>query len=243
MHLCIRTKTAIKAKKELAESILSLDPALLTDSEKRERNIKVKTALKTIAQQTSIYKEYSKELIKICGFDDVLQQQENLNELLDEANLVASLFESSQEKENMLEKNTSTNSMKNITLEKYTPSGLDKFIKYKSFMEEYREFILAKPFHPLIKLRHLHNSLEGEALKLIKSYTLGDQLTVAIETLENAYSKPDLVIAEIYRNIKGLASISSFNGKSINVAKEQVSNLKIAITTLKSMGFGEMRGH
>ena len=106
-------------------------------------------------------------------------------------------------------------------------------------MEEYREFVLSKPLHPLIKLRHLHNSVEGEALKLIKSYTLGDQLTVAIQALENAYSKPDLVVAEIYRNIKALAAITSFNGKNMVIAKEQVYNLKTAITTLKSMGFEE----
>ena len=73
-------------------------------------------------------------------------------------------------------------------------------------MEECREFVLSKPLHPLIKLRHLHNSIEGEALKLIKSYTLGDQLTAAIQALENAYSKPELVVAEIYRNIKALAA-------------------------------------
>lgn len=127
--------------------------------------------------------------------------------------------------------------MKNIILEKYNPTGLDKIIKHKSFMEEYREFVLSKPLRPLIKLRHLHSSVEGEALKLIKSYTLGDQLTVVIQVLENAYSKPDLVMAEIYRNIKGLTAITSFNGKNMTAAKEQVCNLKIAITTLKSMGF------
>ena len=201
----------------------------MTDSEKRERNIKIKTALKTIKEQTTIYKDYSKDLIKICGFDDVLQQQENLNEILDDANLVASLFESAREKEKMLEKNSSASSMKNITLEKYNPTGLDKFIKYKSFMEEYREFVLANPLHPLIKLRHLHNSVEGEALKLIKSYTLGDQLTAAIQALENAYSKPDLVVAEIYRNIKRLAAISSFTGKSMNVAKNKCPTSKLQL--------------
>ena len=149
------------------------------------------------------------------------------------------MFEATEEKEKLLEKNSSSGTLKNVILKKYNRGGLDKFIKYKSFMEEYREFVISKPLHPLIKLRHLHNSVEGEALKLIKSYTLEYQLTAAIQALENAYSKPVLVAAEVYRNIKDLAAITSFNGKSMATAKEQVRNLKIAITTLISMGFEE----
>ena len=58
VNLCIRTKADIKAKGELAQSILNQDPSLLTDTEKRERNIKIHTALKTIHEQVSLYKDH-----------------------------------------------------------------------------------------------------------------------------------------------------------------------------------------
>ena len=106
-------------------------------------------------------------------------------------------------------------------------------------MEEYRQFVLAKPLSPLTKLRHLQASCEGDALKLIKSYKLGDQLQSAIEALEAKYSKPEFVCAEIYRSIKAMPAITNFNGKAITVAKTQVNTLKIGVSTLKALGFGE----
>ena len=92
----------------------------------------------------------------------------------------------------------------------------------------------------MIKLRRLDASFEGEALKMIKSYTLGNQLTVAIQVLENSYNKPSLVVAEVYRNIETLPDLKRLAGeKDFNLGSYQVGILQISIATLKSMGYGD----
>ena len=81
----------------------------------------------------------------------------------------------------------------------------------------------------------------GEALDLIKNFTHGSQLPEALESLENAYSKPEFVVAEIYKTIKAMPTISTF--KSIKTAKEQVATMKVALATLKTLGFDDLLGN
>ena len=162
------------------------DCSLLTDSERRDKKIKIKPSIKTVAQQVSMYREYSKDVMKICHHSEIEDATSNLNEVLDDSNQISSLFGAYEERAQMLERNSSSGSMQNAMSTKFNHVGLDRFIKYKSFSEEFREFILAKPTPPLIKLPSLHSSVEGEALRMIKSYTLGDQLLAAIQILENA---------------------------------------------------------
>ena len=240
INLCTRTKSYIKNKKAEITDLLNQDHSLLTDAERREKKIKIKTAIKTVSQQVAMYREYSRDVMKICSHNEIDTATENLNEVLDDSNYISSLFEAYEERSQLMEKNSSAASAHSTMLTKFNPVGLDRFIKYKSFMEEFREFILAKPIPPLIKLRSLHASVEGEALKMIKMYTLGDQLTSAIQVLENTYNKPNLVVAEVYRYIKTLPKLKTLIGeKDIKIAKDQVGTLKISIATLKSMGYGE----
>ena len=54
----------------------------MTDNEKRSRKVKIKTVIRTVNQQVAMYKDYSKDVMKLCNFEDVEQQQQNLNEVL-----------------------------------------------------------------------------------------------------------------------------------------------------------------
>ena len=92
-----------------------------------------------------MYKDNCQKLITICSHTDVPQQHKNLNDVLDMANYITSLFEAHQEREKLIEKNSAPGSLKDFILEKYNPTGLDWFIKYKAFIEEFKEFILGKP--------------------------------------------------------------------------------------------------
>ena len=237
INLCIRTKRFIREKKEEIETTLKEESTYMTDNEKRSRKVKIKTVIRTVNQQVAMYKDYSKDVMKLCNFEDVEQQQQNLNEVLEDANYITCLFEASEDREKQIEGSSSSGASGIIS--KFNPNGLDKFIKYKSFMAEYRQFVLSKPISPLIKLRQLHNSVEGPALKLVQSYTLADQLQTALDALEHAYNKPELVVAELYRHIRNLPMVSSFSSKTIAVAREQVCILKVSIATLKSMGYGD----
>ena len=77
-------------------------------------------------------------------------------------------------------------------------------------------------------------------MELIQNYTHGSPLPEALESLENAYSKPDFVVSEIYKTLKGMPTITTF--KSIRAAKEQVGTLKVALATLKTLGFEDLLG-
>ena len=68
---------------------------------------------------------------------------------------------------------------------------------------------------------------------------MADQLQTALDALEHAYNKSELVVAELYRHIRNLPMVSSFSSKTIAVAREQVCILKVSIATLKSMGYGD----
>ena len=87
------------------------------------------------------------------------------------------------------------------------------------------------------------NSLEGEALKLVKAYTLGGQLATALEVLENAYSKQELIIAKIYRSFKKIARVTTFTGENLPKAKAQINTLKVGLSALDSMGLMDELRH
>ena len=67
-NLLVRTKVDIRTRKEKVENLLKDDSnPLLTDSEKRSNDIKIKAQLRSISEQVNTYKVYNKDIIKICG--------------------------------------------------------------------------------------------------------------------------------------------------------------------------------
>ena len=94
---------------------------------------------------------------------------------------------------------------------------------------------MSRPLKPLIKLNHLKTCLKGDALDLVKSCNLSEQLQDNLTALENAYSKPNFVIGEIYKNLKSLPSVSSV--ENVRAMKIQVQSLKVPLATLKTLGF------
>ena len=72
----------------------------------------------------------------------------------------------------------------------------------------------------LAKLAYLKKSLGGEAFDAVRIYSHGDQLTDALKVLQNLYAKPELIVAEIYSNLRSMPTLDSF--KSIQADKSQV---------------------
>ena len=76
---------------------------------------------------------------------------------------------------------------------------------------------------------------------MIQNYTHCSHLPEALETLENAYSKPDFIVSEIYKTLKSMSTITTF--RAIRSAKEQVATLKVVLPTLKILGFDDLVGN
>ena len=150
------------------------------------------------------------------------------------ANEITAKYEAMENRSRKIERASS--SALGITLEKYHPTGTDKFLKYNSFMDTFTETVLKKDIKDFVKLEILKKSLGGEAYEAIQPYTNGAQLNEAIKILQDRYAKPRFVITEIYKNLKDMPKITSFT-TSMKVAKDQVRLLKISVATLKSLGY------
>ena len=86
----------------------------------------------------------------------------------------------------------------------------------------------------LVKLDYLKKSVAGEALDAIRAYSHGDQLQEALKVLQQLYAKPQLIVAEVYSNLRNMPTLDSF--KNIKLAKEQVQTIQMAIATFRSLG-------
>ena len=235
-NLLCRTKGDIKIRKEKVESLLkeSNDP-LLTDSEKRQKDVKIKAQLRGIQEQVNVYKIYNKDVIKICGHAEVETFHDNLSEVIDLANEITCQYEAAKDFEKKVNDSSNYAFIKNLNIQPYEAVGQDRFIRYKAFIDEFKLYVLSRPLKALIKLNHLKACLKGDALDIVENFNHGDQLQDALTALENAFSKPDFVIGEIYKNLKSLPSVSSF--QNVKVIKTQVQTLKVALATLKTLGF------
>ena len=135
-NLLCRTKVDIKARKEKVENLLkeANDP-LLTDSERRQNDVKIKAQLRSITEQVNVYKMYNKDVIKICGHAEVETFHDNLSEVIDLANEIACQYEAAKDFEKKVNDSSNYAFIKNLNIEPYEPVGQDRFIRYKSFIE------------------------------------------------------------------------------------------------------------
>ena len=241
-NLLSRNKSDIKSRKAKTEQFLKdASSPFLTDTEKKLIDVQIKSQLRSIAELVGAYKTISKDITRICSHDDVESFHEALSEVFDLSNEITFIYEAHKETERKMNDSTNYNSLKSTNIERYVPTGPDKFIRYKVFMDEFKEYCLSKPLKQVVKLNHLKTVVGGDALELIKNFTHGSQLPEALETLENAFSKPEFIVSEIYKNIKAIPTVSSF--KAIKSAKEQVATMKVALATLKTLGFEDLLGN
>ena len=126
----------------------------------------------------------------------------------------------------------------NISIDPYELIGQDRFIRYKGFIDEFKLYILSTPLKPLIKLINLKTWVKGDARDPIKSFNHAEKLNDDSDALENAYSKPDFVTTEIYKNPKMMPSCPSL--KNIKSLKSQAHTLKVTLSTLKKLEFKQL---
>ena len=234
-NMMTRVKNDIVRRKGMVENLLKEDQDLLTEGEKSMVNVKVKSQIRSITEQVNLYKSYNKDILRICSYLEVEGFANALSEVLDLANDVMCTHEASIDKQKRINDSTGLSAIKNLSIEKYEPIGEERFIRYTAFMSEFKEYVLSKPLKTVVKLNYLKSCLLGEAYDLIKHYTHGSQLTDALAQLEQSYNKAEFIVAEVYRNLKGLPICTTFN--QIKACKDQVQTLKVSLATLKTLGF------
>ena len=145
-NLMCRTKSDIKSRKDKVESLLkeSNDP-LLTDSEKRQKDVKIKAQLRSIQEQVNVYKMLNKDIIKICGHNEVETFHENLSEVMDLSNEIICQYEAAKEFEKKVNDSSNYAFIKNLNIQPYEAVGQDRFIRYKAFIDEFKLYVLSRP--------------------------------------------------------------------------------------------------
>ena len=154
---------------------------------------------------------------------------------MDLGNEIACQYEAAKDFERKVNDSSNYAFIKNLNIQRYEALGQDRFIRYTTFIDAFKLYVLSRPLKPLIKLNHLKACLKGDALDVVENFNHGDQLQDALTALENVFSKPDFVIGEIYKNLKSLPAVSSF--QNVKAIKTQVQTLKVALATLKTLGF------
>ena len=97
-NLLCRTKVDIKARKEKVENLnKEANDPLLTDSERRQNDVKLKTQLRSIIEQVNVYKMYYKDIIKICGNAEVETFHDHLSEVIDLVNEITCPYEAAKD--------------------------------------------------------------------------------------------------------------------------------------------------
>ena len=143
---------------------------------------------------------FNKDIIKICGHNEVETFHENLSEVMDLGNEIACQYEAAKDFERKVNDSSNYAFIKNLNIQPYEAVGQDRFIRYKAFIDEFKLYVLSRPLKSLIKLNHLKACLKGDALNVVKNFNHVDQLQDALTSLENVFSKTDFVIVEIYKN-------------------------------------------
>ena len=137
-----REKAGIEKRKEKIEESLQTDIEFFTDAEKTNTSIKIQTQLKSVGQAVQSFKKHTEDIIRICAGGEVEKFQNDQEDVADLANEITAKYEAMENRSRRIERADS--SALGITLEKYHPTGTDKFLKYNSFMVTFNETGLKK---------------------------------------------------------------------------------------------------
>ena len=81
---------------------------------------------------------YNKDIIKICGHAEAETFHDNLSEVIDLANEITCQYEAAKDFKKKINDSSNYANVKNLNIEPYEPIGQDRFIRYKSFIEEFK---------------------------------------------------------------------------------------------------------
>ena len=155
-NLLVINKNDIKSRKtKIEQHLKDASSSLLTDTEKKLIDIRIKSQLKSVSELVGSYKNISRDITRICSHDDVEGFHEALSEVYDIANEVQCTYDAHKETERKLNDSTNYNSLKSTNIEKYIPSGPDKFIRYKVFIDRRVQGIL------FVKTTQTHHQIES----------------------------------------------------------------------------------
>ena len=102
--------------------------------------------------QLALFRDYHEDLIKKCSHNLVEQLQRELDEVLQDGNSISAPQEITEAKDKTKDKQYKYD--KDNLVAKFNPVGLSRYIDYKTWFEQFNNFVLSKDISDLIKLRN-----------------------------------------------------------------------------------------
>ena len=207
----------------------------LSQYEREEKQLEINSKIETLKSFLQEYQKRNNELQLIADVKDTPKLLNNLENILDTANLIFCKIKSNDEKMKQKMALAKSEQLEGMKLSKFTGTGEQKFLNYYSFYQELNELVLSKPYSDSTKLRYLKQYVENDAKEIIKNYHSGTELRTALNALEETYGRSDMVIRETLKGIQKLQSLTMEHNVRAN--KAFLYKITTIVSTLKVHNF------
>ena len=170
--------------------------------------------------------------------DVVASQSKNLTDVIDAQN--KNVSDLSQSLVNQLKTHTALSSKgPKPTQPKFKPKGNDSdFAQFSSFLSQF-EFFIVNCRTNVQKLQWLQTSVEGEAIGLIKHFSLvDDNYEIALKKLKDRYSNPDIVKHHLFQSLLSFKCEAGTKFSKTQSAMTALSNTLYELKTVHNLPSG-----
>jgi hypothetical protein len=113
------------------------------------------------------------------------------------------------------------------------PVFTGKILEWRSFWDQFNAAVHSGPFSPCIKMGILFTKLDGEAMRLVKSYTIhDDNYETAIAYLKARYAKPSVVKKAYFSKLISLSPCVNLNTREL---RNLLDELEVIIRGLQAV--------
>ena len=121
----------------------------------------------------------------------------NLKELMELTSKLEATLKQTEEKEKKKLALSKSEQLEGLKLIKFSGQGSSRYLDYYTWYSEFNELIMKKEYSDNIKLKFLKQYTEKDANDLVKNYHHGQEIYTAVNTLDEHYGKPSVVIKPV----------------------------------------------
>ena len=195
-------RTNIKTINDEIEKSMKVPSSQLTEKQRDERQLVIKSKAETLKILVSEYKKYNEDMTKLCDREDLQKHLDDLQGVLMMSNNLTANIQATDELNKKRLALVKSEQLEGVKLSKFNGQGDQRYLNYYGFYQEFQELVMQKAYSDSTKLRYLKQYLEGDALDIVKNYHAGSELPIAYKALDDVYGRADMVIRECIKAFK-----------------------------------------
>jgi len=209
-------KSNVKTIHDEIEKFMKVPSSQLTEEQRDERQLVVKSKVETLKIMVSEYRKYNEDMTKLCDREYLQIHLEDLQEVLMMSNSLTAKIQADDELNKKRLALVKSEQLEGVKLSKFSGQGDQRYLNYYGFYREFQELVMQKAYSDSTKLRYLKQYLEGDALDIVKNYHAGSELAIAYKALDDVYGRSDMVIRECIKGIQKLPRLTSDHNTRAN---------------------------